>query len=132
MHGFHGNHSLSETELVVTTKVTDSQCIYHLILYIWIFSYPAECDLGWFGVNCNKSCINGFYGKLCKTSCECETSMCNKTTGCPTLYKLKNSQGKSFQITLVVYISLYNTYIHGKRPTLTLLVFMHVWFLSWY
>ncbi|XP_056008690.1 putative EGF-like and EMI domain-containing protein 1 isoform X2 [Ostrea edulis] len=52
----------------------------------------TECDLGWFGVNCNKSCINGFYGKLCKTSCECETSMCNKTTGCPTLYKLKNSQ----------------------------------------
>ncbi|XP_048752476.2 uncharacterized protein LOC125664029 isoform X2 [Ostrea edulis] len=51
-----------------------------------------ECELGWIGFNCKESCKLGFYGKLCRTPCECDASMCDKSTGCTTLYNQKNSR----------------------------------------
>lgn len=49
-----------------------------------------ECDVGYYGQNCNFPCRYPNYGKLCQNKCECNKSKCNHIYGC------KNILGISF------------------------------------
>eukprot|EP00105_Crassostrea_gigas_P045993 XP_019930141.1 PREDICTED: uncharacterized protein LOC105346374 [Crassostrea gigas] len=43
-----------------------------------------ECPYGSFGINCKSSCSTGYYGRLCRSICECNVSECHHVTGCET------------------------------------------------
>ncbi|XP_062588482.1 uncharacterized protein LOC134250144 [Saccostrea cucullata] len=45
-------------------------------------SSQKNCPLGTFGVNCSASCKEGFYGRLCRSECNCSTEDCDKEYGC--------------------------------------------------
>ncbi|XP_078332258.1 uncharacterized protein LOC144625416 [Crassostrea virginica] len=42
----------------------------------------AECPHGTIGFNCKFTCIPGYYGRLCKSRCQCLASQCHHVTGC--------------------------------------------------
>ncbi|XP_062582472.1 N-acetylglucosamine-1-phosphodiester alpha-N-acetylglucosaminidase-like [Saccostrea cucullata] len=47
------------------------------------------CFFGTFGKNCENTCPDGFYGRLCLEKCKCLS--CDKVTGaCQTTYSAKN------------------------------------------
>ncbi|XP_062600410.1 uncharacterized protein LOC134262051 [Saccostrea cucullata] len=41
-----------------------------------------DCPLGTFGVNCSGLCEERFYGRLCKSKCNCSPEDCDKEYGC--------------------------------------------------
>ncbi|XP_062612371.1 uncharacterized protein LOC134274134 [Saccostrea cucullata] len=41
-----------------------------------------ECKPGRIGWNCNYSCAEGYYGRLCKHSCTCNFNDCDPEVGC--------------------------------------------------
>eukprot|EP00105_Crassostrea_gigas_P045994 XP_019930142.1 PREDICTED: uncharacterized protein LOC109621016 [Crassostrea gigas] len=43
-----------------------------------------ECSYGTFGINCKQSCPSGYYGRLCRSFCECNATECHHVTGCIT------------------------------------------------
>ncbi|XP_061168355.1 uncharacterized protein LOC133177314 [Saccostrea echinata] len=42
----------------------------------------VECELGYFGIQCNIPCVYPGYGKYCQLNCDCEKSECNIISGC--------------------------------------------------
>ncbi|XP_062604786.1 multiple epidermal growth factor-like domains protein 10 isoform X2 [Saccostrea cucullata] len=42
-----------------------------------------ECQPGYFGLECKQRCPPPTYGKLCGGTCDCATSECDYTHGCP-------------------------------------------------
>eukprot|EP00105_Crassostrea_gigas_P042748 XP_019926896.1 PREDICTED: uncharacterized protein LOC109619972 [Crassostrea gigas] len=47
----------------------------------------TECLIGSYGWNCKSSCYPGYFGRLCRGRCLCNTSECHTVTGCiPTNY----------------------------------------------
>ena len=56
-----------------------------MVLVYVHFNLPfTECMDGRFGWNCLTPCQKGFYGHLCRKSCECNVHFCDPVKGCNT------------------------------------------------
>ncbi|XP_055996860.1 uncharacterized protein LOC130046975 isoform X2 [Ostrea edulis] len=61
----------------------------------------TEC-VGFFGDNCDKQCVNGYFGKSCREACNCTKSeTCNQYVGCIEP-KSKNNKGPCPFVSLMV------------------------------
>ncbi|XP_055997238.1 protein draper-like isoform X2 [Ostrea edulis] len=56
----------------------------------------CEPCLGSFGLDCNRTCQDGYYGHGCKTKCEClPTESCHKVHGCLACIQITGSFGEN-------------------------------------
>lgn len=47
-----------------------------------IFPFIVECDLGFYGNDCKKTCNYPFYGSNCVFECNCSKEECHFKNGC--------------------------------------------------
>lgn len=47
-----------------------------------IFPFIVECDLGFYGIDCKKTCNYPFYGSNCVFECNCSKEECHFKNGC--------------------------------------------------
>ena len=88
-----------ETQHIDLSKFYRQRCFYASVKYpggFWIFRTMqsvilvyvhfylpfTECMDGRFGWNCSTPCQKGFYGHLCRKSCECYAYFCDPVKGC--------------------------------------------------
>lgn len=45
--------------------------------------FISECEIGYYWVNCSKSCPYPMFGPKCVHKCSCKQEVCNFSTGCP-------------------------------------------------
>ena len=53
-----------------------------IFVYVHFYLPFTECMDGRFGWNCSTPCQKGFYGHLCRKSCECDAYFCDPVKGC--------------------------------------------------
>lgn len=47
-----------------------------------MYFISLECDVGIFGLCCEKVCLYFFYGNFCVLKCDCNEDFCNFFDGC--------------------------------------------------
>lgn len=44
--------------------------------------YVLECPPGTFGLNCTGTCVPYYFGRLCRSKCDCPLHQCDLKLGC--------------------------------------------------
>ncbi|XP_062616571.1 protein draper-like [Saccostrea cucullata] len=70
----------SYIQITVPSGVCNKEPLICCTNYRRVKNNCEECWPGTFGVNCNRTCPNGFYGRFCLEKCNC--SSCHKISGC--------------------------------------------------
>lgn len=80
----------------------------HILFFITIntsLNLDVECDVGYYGQNCDFRCRYPNYGKLCQKMCDCSKMKCDYVYGC----------GNMFGINFIhIYIKIKNENLSKK------------------